>query len=173
MLKPHRWKGKEHGQKRGKRYEKRFLCRLFGGTGHVTPGEVQSEPLRGVGHTVGVATATVVATRNTGDTEEARRVTCELFVRRDQHWKEGESGSPKDPIVEISAGSNCEVPKQIAGRFYFLKLIFQLPKENCLLNGWLLSQSIFDVLPQLVTCGCLVSIWELLWLKLQFICSTE
>ena len=83
----------------------------------------------------------------------------------DQHWKQGKSGSPKDPIVEISAGSNCEVPKQITGRFYFLKLIFQLPKENCLLNGWLLSQSIFDVLPQLVTCGCLLSIWELLWLK--------
>lgn len=61
-------------------------------------------------------------------------------------------------ILKISASYSYYILQLITRKTHFLKLIFQLPKENCLLNGWLQSQSIFDVLPQLVMCGCLVSI---------------
>lgn len=102
-----------------------------------------------------------------------------------QNIKERKSRSPRETkskgqISEAfyfdtkNLSSSCYILQLITRKTHFLKLIFQLPKENCLLNGWLQSQSIFDVLPQLVMCGCLVSILKFcVFFHSSFIRSTK
>lgn len=59
-------KGKNTGRKGAKDMKRDSSAGYSGGTGHVTPGEVQSEPLGVLGTPVGAAMVIVVVTWNAG-----------------------------------------------------------------------------------------------------------
>ena len=65
-------KGKNTGRKGAKDMKRDSSAGYSGGTGHVTPGEVQSEPLGVLGTPVGVAMVIVVVTRNAGGHGEGK-----------------------------------------------------------------------------------------------------